>query len=386
LKPLSIAIDNVSSGESTGRNAPGGMATYLNELLRCFNLLEPSNRYVMLAPAWAQPVAGRTRNVCGHHLPLVPRARPLRVVYQQTLLPAAIHATQSDVLFEIATIAPLASPIPVVLSVQFLQFYLMPQAYGRLRAAYLRLMLPLSVRRATRIITFTEAAKRDLVRFTGADATKVAVIAHGLSPSVWRAASAPADDPNLRTGLVLTSGRPYILYVSATYGYKNHRRLVRAFARMKHRSGLPHVLLLVGAEAGVPFDAIRAEARRAGVLDDVVIAGGVPEAARLNRLASLAVMPSLYETFGYPLLEAMACGCPVVATDRGSTGELAGDAGLLVDPEDERELADAMELALTDVQLRDELASRGRKRAAPFRWERAAGETLAVLHAAAARG
>ncbi len=362
------------------------MGTYLNELLRCFSLLEPTNQYVVLAPVRAQPVAYVTRRVRGHPLPLVPRARPLRVLFQQTLLPAAVHASRSDVLFEIATIAPLASPIPVVLAVQFLQFYLMPQAYGPIRAAYLRLMLPLSVRRATRIITFTEAAKRDLVRFTGADATKVAVIAHGLSPSVWRAASAPADDPRLRKGLVLTSGRPYILYVSATYGYKNHRRLVRAFARMKRRSGLPHVLLLVGGEAGVRFDDIRAEARSAGVLDDVVIAGAVSEAARLNRLASLAVMPSLYETFGFPLLEAMACGCPVVATDRGSTAELAGDAGLLVDPEDENELADAMELALTDVRLRDELASRGRARAAPFRWERTAAETLAVLRTAAGRG
>ena len=385
---MRIGIDNVSPGESTGTAGPGGMRDYLQSLLAGLSAAAPQHEFVLFTPAWADPLLDAyPENVRVVQATGVPVRRSLRALYQQTGLPAAIAAERLDVFFAPATIAPLPGRTPIVLSVQFLQFYTMPQAYGRARTAYLKLLLPLSLRRARQAIIFTEHAKLDLIQFTHTAPEKVIVIPHGLSSEVWaaaRAASAPMPGPiEGRVGLELTGGRPYILYVSATYGYKNHLRLIRAFAALKRRTGLPHVLLLIGSEVHVSYAALRAEAEQTGVARDVIIAGRLEKAIPLYLDASLAAIPTLYETFGFPVLEAMATGCPVVTSNQGSMAELAGDAAVLVDPLDEVALADGMRRALTDEPLRRQLVARGRERAKGYTWQRAAAHTLGVLEAVA---
>jgi glycosyltransferase involved in cell wall biosynthesis len=373
-----IGIDNISPGQATEKGCPGGMRRYLQSLLTEFSTQRPGYEFYLFTPASSEPLLEETAaNIKIVRLPGVPQNKLLRSIYQQTMLAAMIARRQLDVFLATATVAPLLTPVPIVLAVQFLQFYDMPEAYGNLRTGYLRVMLRLSLKKAKRSIIFTDSSKRDLMRHTGIAGEKICVIPHGVSEEFLT----PAQPSGAL--LQLTEGRPYIVYVSATYGYKNHLRLIRAFARLKHKKPFPHVLLLVGSEAGTPFATLRTEAGKAGIEKEVIIAGRLDNIAGAYSGATLAVFPSLSETFGFPILEAMACGCPIVASDRGSMAELAGDAAVLVDPCDEQTIAEGMEQALVDKELRSRMMNRGRMRAAQYTWTRTAAQTLTVLEEAA---
>lgn len=384
---MRIGIDNIAPGESTSRSGPGGMRAYLRSLLEGFATQAPQHQYVLFTPDWADPLLDELPpNVQVVELPGVPRSRIKRIIYQQTALPVVINRQRLDAFFATATIAPLACRAPVVLAVQFTQFYQWPTAYGRFRTAYLKLMLPLSLCKARQAIIFTESSKKDLVQWTGVTPTKIHVVPHGLSPETWRAASLPSDAPEYAVGVSLTDGKPYILYVSATYGYKNHDCLIRAFGILKQRRSIPHVLLLVGSEVTVSFASLQTIAADAGVADSVIFAGRLEShdhviATHLG--ATMAVVPTLYETFGFPVLEAMACGCPLVTTNYGSMAELSGDAAVLVDPLNPESIADGMERMIADESFRQHLARRGRQIAHEYTYARCAAQTLSILEGVA---
>lgn len=381
---MRIGIDNISPGESTGLKAPGGMRIYLQSLLREFAIQRPKDKFVVFTPCWADPlfetIPGNIEIV---KLPGVPINKALRVLYQQTIYPLYINKHRFDAFFATATITPLSILSPVVLSVQFIQFYKMPQAYKFLRKAYLRLMLLLSIRKAKKVIIFTRQSKNDLIQYTGAPPGKVFVIPHSLSEEIIKNSRLPDGSVERGDGFKFTGGRPYILYVSSTYGYKNHILLVKAFSLLKKRQVWPHVLLLVGDEIDVPFERIRAIAKEFNVLDDVILTGRLEHrvTAAIYLSADLAVFPSTYETFGYPVLEAMACRCPVVSSNTGIGAE-AEDAAVMVDPINEHSIAAGMEKVLTDNDLRKKLIVKGQQLASNFTWEITARRTLEVLEVA----
>lgn len=384
-KPLRIGIDNVSPGESTTRRGPGGMRMYLQEMVKGIARLAPGDTVVLLTPRGSEPLlAEPPQNVEIVEVGVVPASRPLRVLYQQTRFLGDLRKAHLDVLFATATVSPVLGKVPTVLAVQFLQFYRWPEAFGTLRTAYLRGAVPVSVRRAARVITFSESAKADLIGRTGVPPDRVAVIPHGLNsifdngkreratlePEVW-----DWDD-----------GRPFILYVSALYPYKNHRRLMEAFALVKARTKLPHRLVLAGGEAGVRMVDLAKFRDELGLGADVVFTGRVgrnEDVRALYEAADALVFPSLDETFGFPPLEAMACGCPVVVSDKGACAEVVGEAGICVDVEDVDGIAAGIERVLCDAALRKRLIVAGRSRAAMYTWDRSARMTLDVLRTAA---
>jgi glycosyltransferase involved in cell wall biosynthesis len=377
-----IGIDNISPGESTMPGAPGGMRTYLRELLTRMPALAPEASFVVLTPDWNAdfgplPDTVRLVPVAG-----VPRSRAARIWFQQTRWRAAVSELNADVFLATATVAPPGARTPVVLAVQFLQFYDYPETYGRARTLYLKLAVPRSVRRARRVIVFTGFQREELRAHMACDAEKIAVVPHGIDHVSLASPAPPADVEALRA---LTGGRPYVVYVSATYGYKNHLGLIAAFGRLKAAHTLPHALVLVGAEVDVTREQLRAAAADVGVASDVVVAGRLPSVAAAYQAADLCAFPSLYETFGFPALEAMAAGCPLVASDRGATAELCGDGAILADATDAAAFAGAMARALIDRTGRGALVARGRDRAASFTWARSAEQTLAVLRGAAGR-
>ena len=380
---MRIGIDNISAGEATGRQGPGGMRMYLQSLLTWFSKLAPQNEYLLFTPDWADPLLDEyPPNVQVVKLTGVPKNRTARILYQQTALPLALARHQMDVYFATATVAPLAVKVPVVLAVQFIQFYESPEAYSKFRTAYLKVILPLSLHKARQVIIFTESSKRDLIRWTGISAARVNIVPHGLTQDIECLPDFPANRLASDNNLALTNGRPYIIYVSATYGYKNHARLIQAFGQMKRRWNLPHVLLLVGSEVTVTFSELRRVAELVGMANDVIFAGRLDPHEKVTETylnADLAVIPTLYETFGFPALEAMACGCPVVTSHCGSMAELAGDAAMLVDPYDIESIANGMAQVLHDSELRQSLIERGIKRAASYTWKRSAELTLQIL-------
>ncbi|MGC9333247.1 MAG: glycosyltransferase family 4 protein [Anaerolineae bacterium] len=202
---------------------------------------------------------------------------------------------------------------------------------------------------------------------------------------------APVHDP-LRLQAVQTRygfRAPYVLYLGTLHPRKNLVRLVQAFAHLVSQSSdttypLAELQLVLAGQKGWLYDEVFAEVRRCGLEGRVVLTGYVADgdlAALLSGAEALA-FPSLYEGFGLPVLEAMACGVPVVCSSTSSLPEVAGDAALLVDPLDVEAIASALLRVVTDGDLRRELVGRGLVRARRFSWRRCAQEAMAALEQA----
>jgi glycosyltransferase involved in cell wall biosynthesis len=259
-----------------------------------------------------------------------------------------------------------------------LSFMLYPEAFNRPNARYLQHFTMLSVRRADRVIAVSESTKGDVVRLLGVAPEKVAVVYHGVE-NEFRPLDQGAEMDEFRARVRLPER--FILCFGTLEPRKNLATLIAAYALLRKESRLPHKLVIAGGK-GWRFEHVFAAVDEAGLQDDVLFPGYVPsdEQPMWYNAAEVFAYPSLYEGFGFPPLEALACGTPVVASNRSSLPEVVGDAGLLVDPLDAVELAEALRRVLTDGGLRQELVARGLARAQSFSWSRAARETVEVYH------
>jgi len=263
---------------------------------------------------------------------------------------------------------------PTVLTVHDLIFEAFPQHHTWTNRAFLQVAMPLFVRAADAIIAVSQQTRRDLIARYGTSERKIRVIYEGIDDRF-----APIGPPAVaRIRQQYSPERPYLLMVGTLEPRKNHAAAMRALARLK-QAGHPHRLLISGGK-GWLFEPVAALVAELGLTDDVTFAGRVPDddLPALYAGADALLLPSLYEGFGFPVLEAMACGTPVVCADSSSLTEVAGDAALLVPATDDEALAAAVERILTEPGLADGLRRRGAVQAARFRWEKCAAETVAV--------
>jgi glycosyltransferase involved in cell wall biosynthesis len=316
----------------------------------------------------------------------VPTSRAGRVWYEQVVLPRLIRQHNVDAWLGTCNTLPFGTPCPAALIVQSLQFLTHPQAFSRPRRWYLQTMVPASIRRASVVITLSESSRQEVMsRFHIAEA-KVRVIPHCLH-DVFRPSEAAGKDRDVVTrvtGCEEVEDAPYILYLSALYPYKNHARLIEAFSRI-HEQFPRHRLLIAGSDTKSWGRKDLAEiASKLGVASKVILAGRVAQddLPALYRRADLLAMPSLDETFGLPVMEAMAFGCPVLTSNISSMAEVAGDAAVLVNPTNVDEMAQALITILSSADLRASLSRRGIAQAALFSRERmmaAFGDALTSL-------
>ncbi|MBI2016450.1 MAG: glycosyltransferase family 4 protein [Candidatus Rokubacteria bacterium] len=266
-----------------------------------------------------------------------------------------------------------------VITIHDLTLLLFPQFHPAERREVLGQNVAAAARRADRIIADSHCTKRDVVRLLGMPPEKVTVI--HLAPAPAYAPREAADvAPVLERFHIQFRG--YLLHVGTIEPRKNLVRLLRAYARLR-REGFDLPLVLAGPQGWDNGEAQRsAEALCLGQV--VVWTGYLPEEdlVALTAGAGAVAFPSLYEGFGLPVVEAMAAGTPVVTSATSSLPEVAGDAALLVDPQDEDGLAAALRRILKDRDLWEDLRRRGLARARTFSWERTARETLAVYRAA----
>lgn len=230
---------------------------------------------------------------------------------------------------------------------------------------------------ADAIITVSEFSKREIVGSYGTPPDKIHVIYNGVGPEFHRR---DPGEPGKRLREKYALPERFVLYVGSLEAKKNIDRLLEAFAMLvtEGRAG-DTKLVLAGGRGGQAYD-IEAAIERAGVREQVVVTGYLPDGdiPALMNMADVFVYPSLYEGFGLPPLEAMACGTPTVVSDASCLPEVVGDGGVVAPAEDAAGLASAMARVLGDEALRGELAKRGPGRAAEFTWQRAAGETLSL--------
>ena len=269
---------------------------------------------------------------------------------------------------------------PTVLTVHDLIFERYPQHHKLTNRLFLAVGMRLFVRAADAIIAVSQQTKRDLIELYGTPAQKIQVIYQGIDPSFAPAAPAQIAQVQAQYSLRATDGslRPYLLMVGTLEPRKNHLTAMRALLRLK-QAGLPHCLLMAGGE-GWLFGPIREQVTKLGLTADVHFTGYVP-AADLPALyggAACVLQPSLYEGFGFPVLEAMACGAPVVCSNVSSLPEAAGDGAILVPPLDDEALAAAIQQLVSRPALAQQLREKGVQQASHFRWQRCAAETVAL--------
>lgn len=291
-----------------------------------------------------------------------------------------------DVLFVPAHVVPLRHPPRTVVTIHDLGYLYFPHAHTARRRIELHLSTRWSARVASHIIAISHATRAALVSHYGIAPHKITVIHHGVAPSFH-----PITDTATLTAVRARYGMggPYLLYVGTIQPRKNLVRLIDAFAQaIQHGAMDEGVSLVIAGKRGWLTQAIERRAAEQGIAQRVHLTGYVDD-ADLPALLSGAlafVFPSLYEGFGMPVLEAMACGTPVLTSTTSSLPEVAGDAALLVPPHDTAALAEALAQLVSDAALRDSLRERGTEWAKQFTWKRCAEQTRAVVLGEIERG
>jgi glycosyltransferase involved in cell wall biosynthesis len=294
----------------------------------------------------------------------------IRILWEQMIQPWSLRQAGVDLLHGLALVGPAVSACPFVVTIHDLSFLFYPQNFQLLKRLYLQFFTRHSVRRARRVIAISENTKRDVVQQYGIPADKVDLIYYGLDP-IFR--PLPSDQVD-RFRAERRLPERFMLFVGTLEPRKNVVRLVEAYAQLPRERPL---LLLVGGK-GWLYDDIFARVEDLDLSGEVRFVGYVPaeELPWWYNAADLFVYPSLYEGFGLPPLEAMACGTPVVSSTVSSLPEVVGSGGLLVDPTDTEALASAMKRMVTDRETHDSTRAAGLAQAQTFSWAEAAQRTV----------
>ena len=299
-----------------------------------------------------------------------------RLVWMQAHAPRLLRRLQADVVHFTNGMAPMALSVPTVVTIHDMSLTMYPRFHPPRRVALNRPFVSVAARRADAIITVSETARRDIVRLFGIDERRVHVVHEAAAPAFRPVRDAAVlHDVRERYGLA----DRFVLYVGTIEPRKNLPLLLEAFARRRRAGDLPHQLVCVGPYGWLSRD-VDNQIDRLGVRDAVRFTGYVPFAdlPSFYSLAEMFVFPSVYEGFGLPAIEAMACGCPVVVGAAAALAEVGGDAVHRVDPLSADSLGDVLVSLARDRDRRKAMSQRGLRRAEMFSWDRTAAETLDV--------
>jgi glycosyltransferase involved in cell wall biosynthesis len=310
------------------------------------------------------------------------RSIPLRRFWTHARLGPAAWRDRPGVLFVPAHVIPAIHPPACVVTLHDLGYLAFPETHTARRRLELHLTTRWSLHAARRVIAISGTTRDDLVRHYGADPARITVVHHGLSDAFRPADPALIAEARARYALPAN----YLLYVGTIQPRKNLARLIAAFAQAQAAPDAPPDLhLVIAGRRGWLTEQIERQAAEIGIGQRVRFLGYLPDADLPGVLSGALAFtfPSLYEGFGMPVLEAMACGTPVLSANTSALPEVAGDAALLVDPHDTGAIAAGLVRLVSEPELRAKLRSRGLDHAATFTWERCARATLEVLRAAA---
>ena len=354
----------------------GGLEVYARRLTEALSRRDDLRLTLLLprseAHAWTE--LGRVIT-----LPVDPRRRTQWVRADHVHVPRAASRVGAEVLHSLASTGPLAGRTPRVVTVHDLHYRTQPEAHFGLRGLGMRVLVPAAARRSRRVVVPSNATAADVERLLGVPRERIDVIPEAAGRPPGQAERSRAE---VRAELDATDV-PLLLTVSALRPHKNLARLIGAVARLE--PGRRPLLAMPGYHTPHERE-LRALADELGVAERMRFLGWVSdqELEDLYRSADAFVFPSLSEGFGLPVLEAMARGVPVATSARTSLAEVAGEAALLFDPDDEASIADAIDRLLYEEGLSAGLASAGLEQAARFTWDAAAELTVASYRRALA--
>jgi len=310
-------------------------------------------------------------------------------MWTQLRLASKMLFNKPDVLFVPVHVLPLVHPKNSVVTIHGLEYEYFPKMYPWRHRQYLRWSTRYAVSHARNIIAASENTKNDLIKFYGADESKIRVVHHGVSFCHSGESQNPvrqlADgSPRIKYGASLVKpgmidvSRPYLLYVGRIELKKNILGILEAYKILKERYKIPHELVLAGSP-GFGYEKIKFQV--SSFKFPVRELGYVSEAEKSQLLsnADVFLFPSLYEGFGFPILEAQAAGVPVVTSNVSSIPEIVGDGAFFIDPKNSQGIAESVYKLIDGNGLRDKLVELGFENVKRFSWEKCARETLKIL-------
>jgi glycosyltransferase involved in cell wall biosynthesis len=348
-----------------------GIGIYTQNLMDHLLPLDQKNKYVLF---YRNPkFLGRYAKYDHVHEKLV--EAPTKAIWDQVKIPFEAAVENLDVIFHTKFTVPFFTRSKTVMAVHGASWFVHPELYNRFDIFYIKAMMPLYCRKATSILSNSDLTTHDFIRILGVRSSKLSTV------------HLAADDrfKPVKNLDVLNKAREkyslpkrFILTVIKYDPRKNFSNLIQAFKLCHDR--IPCKLVV----AGLGCDKYRIEYKlaEAGLENDVTFLGWIEqeELPYIYSLAEFLFFPSIYEEFGIPVCEAMACGCAVIVSKTGALPEIAGEAGVLVDPRNPPEMAEALYALWTNKELREEKARKALLRSSNFSWEKCARETLAVLN------
>lgn len=351
------------------RKQKTGTEYYAYSLLEHMVNLDSGAQFVVYQDADAPPLLRDTANV--HHV-FSSWARST-LIWSSLGIGLLAAREKVDLLFIPDHYVPLLKPCKVAMVVYDTAYLLFPEHYPHLLRTKLRLSTSYAVHAVDKIITISQSTEKDIIHFYGVDQNKIEIV---------YPACAIRSHPRKRGECTEILGRyqiskPYLLFVGTIQPRKNLLALLKAFSQVRDAAQL----VIVG-KTGWLSDDIMGVSRKLGLENHVRFTGYVPQQdiSALMSQATCFVYPVLYEGFGMPVLEAMASGVPVIASNTSSIPEIVGDAGLLIDPTQVQELAAAIEMVLGSPELRGSMIERGLQQASKFSWRRSVSKLLDIIY------
>jgi glycosyltransferase involved in cell wall biosynthesis len=355
----------------------GGSEIYIRNLVRCLARSGGTNTYIIFINRESAGVfddAGPGVEIVA--CPIQASNRPLRIVWEQVVLPFQILRHKIDILFSAGMTSPFVCPVLSVLAIFDLQHVLQPYNFPLGQRLFRKSIIYLSAKSANGIVTISQKVREDILKFYRIPPRDVAVtylaVDHGsFFPREAREVEAVRAKYDLP--------ERFILYAAAAFPHKNHARLLEALRMLKEK-GDGIKLVLTGAKV-TGDDVITEMIKKMGLQSDTVVTGWLPfeDIPPIYCASDAFVFPTLNEGFGIPVIEAMACGVPVVCSNIEPLPEIAGDAAHFIDPYDPASIAEGISKVISDQNVRRELIKKGFRRAAAFTWENTARKTLEFI-------
>ncbi len=303
-----------------------------------------------------------------------------RFLTQQVLIPYYVKRHHIDVIGFLGNTSALLLPCASALHVRSLHCFWTPEQLQWHRRQFLRRMIKASAKRANLVIANSNYLQGAVHNMLAVPLERTMLVREAVEHSLFHPLEqSPQRVAQARLQQTYGIKRPYILFISTLYPYKNADKLLRAFAQLVREHNTEHQLVIVGGDYLGHMSSLKDLASELDIASRVIFTGHIADRQVIRNLYAMAdvfIYPSSFETFGLPILEAMACGTPVIGSNRTSVPETMSDAGLVVDPDNQEEFAKGIHRVLTDQRLRETLIKKGLNHTSQFNWERTAQETV----------
>ena len=362
-----IGID----AKTIGQKQKTGVENYTEQLLRYLAKIDSKNEYWLYSPKRIPKLGPNFKN------------KIVDFPFAWTQVGLSLEFSKSspapDLFFSPAHSLPLYCPMRSVVTIHDVAFLDFPKYFTPKDLFRLKMVTRQAVKKADKIIAVSKSTKKDIVKYYQVPAKKVEVIYSAYDKKLFK--------PTKKTEIVRVLKKykikePYLIYVGTLQKRKNIPRLISAFAYLKKKYQIPHQLVIVGKK-GWLYDEIFQKVREGGLRREVIFTGFAKNSDLPGLLSGVDVfvLPSLYEGFGLPILEAMACGTPVVASKVSSLPELVEDNGVLVNPESVSSIAKGIYKIISNPKLKKQLSKKGLEGVKEFSWKKCAQKTLKALEA-----